>query len=75
MSKVAIIGSGLVGRAWAISFARAGHHVAIWDQADDAAVRALDQIPDGAGRPRRQQPPQRRGGGDGSQAYHSRAAA
>ena len=25
MTKVAIIGSGFVGRAWAISFARAGH--------------------------------------------------
>ena len=26
MSKVAIIGSGFIGRAWAITFARAGHH-------------------------------------------------
>ncbi len=45
MSKVAIVGSGLVGRAWAISFARAGHQVAIWDQADGAAARALEFIP------------------------------
>ncbi|TIX75913.1 MAG: hypothetical protein E5V24_30660, partial [Mesorhizobium sp.] len=27
MMKVAIIGSGFIGRAWAISFARAGHDV------------------------------------------------
>ena len=33
MSKVAIVGTGLVGRAWAISFARAGHEVALWDAA------------------------------------------
>jgi 3-hydroxyacyl-CoA dehydrogenase len=28
MARVAVIGTGLVGRAWAISFARAGHEVA-----------------------------------------------
>src|SRR5579871_5239833 len=39
MAKVAIIGSGFVGRAWAISFARAGHDVALWD-ADQAAPAA-----------------------------------
>ena len=38
MSKVAIIGSGFVGRAWAISFARGGHEVALWD-AGPAAPR------------------------------------
>lgn len=32
MAKVAIIGSGFIGRAWAISFARAGNEVAMWDQ-------------------------------------------
>ena len=31
MTKVAIIGAGLIGRAWAISFARAGHEVALTD--------------------------------------------
>lgn len=35
--KTAIIGSGFVGRAWAISFARAGHDVSLWD-ADPAAL-------------------------------------
>ena len=39
MAKVAIIGSGFVGRSWAISFARAGHDVALWD-ADPAAPAA-----------------------------------
>lgn len=44
MTRVAIVGSGLVGRAWAIAFARAGHAVALWDA--DAAVppRALGFI-------------------------------
>ncbi|WP_348632441.1 3-hydroxyacyl-CoA dehydrogenase NAD-binding domain-containing protein, partial [Mesorhizobium sp. M2D.F.Ca.ET.148.01.1.1] len=27
MAQVAIVGSGFIGRAWAISFARAGHDV------------------------------------------------
>ena len=36
MTRVAVIGSGFVGRAWAISFARAGCEVALWDQ-DKAA--------------------------------------
>ena len=41
MSKVAIIGTGLVGRAWAIVFARAGHSVALWDEDSGAPARAL----------------------------------
>ncbi len=32
MSKVAVIGSGFVGRAWANSFARGEHEVTLWDQ-------------------------------------------
>jgi L-gulonate 3-dehydrogenase len=39
--KIALVGLGLVGRAWAISFARAGHEVALWDENPDAADRAL----------------------------------
>jgi L-gulonate 3-dehydrogenase len=42
--KTAIIGAGFVGRAWAISFARAGAEVRLWDQADDAAGKALAYI-------------------------------
>ena len=44
MSKVAIVGSGLIGRAWAISFARAGNDVALWDQDPQAAGNALFYI-------------------------------
>ena len=41
MSKVALVGLGLVGRAWAISFARAGHEVSIWDEREEATDEAL----------------------------------
>lgn len=44
MSRTAIIGSGLIGRTWAISFARAGHEVRLWDQDPQAPVAALDYI-------------------------------
>ena len=44
MARVAIIGSGLIGRAWAISFARAGHHVVLWDAVADAPDKAIDYI-------------------------------
>ena len=47
MAKVAIIGSGFVGRAWAISFARAGHDIALWDAdpaAPAAAIAFIDAI-------------------------------
>ena len=37
--KVALIGAGLVGRGWAIVFARAGREVALFD-ADRAALDA-----------------------------------
>jgi 3-hydroxyacyl-CoA dehydrogenase len=44
MARVAIIGAGFIGRAWAIAFARAGHEVALWDQVRAAPVRALEFI-------------------------------
>lgn len=44
MKKVAIVGSGFIGRAWAISFARAGHPVSLWDEAPQAAAGARDYI-------------------------------
>ena len=44
MSKIAIIGSGFVGRAWAISFARAGHDIALWDTDPQAPITALDYV-------------------------------
>jgi L-gulonate 3-dehydrogenase len=44
MTKVAIVGSGFIGRAWAISFARAGHDVAMWDHLPAATDGARDYI-------------------------------
>jgi 3-hydroxyacyl-CoA dehydrogenase len=41
MAKIAIIGSGLIGRAWAISFARAKHEVSLYDQVAGAAQKAI----------------------------------
>lgn len=38
--STAIIGSGLIGRAWAIAFARAGWSVRLWDPAAQAAAEA-----------------------------------
>jgi 3-hydroxyacyl-CoA dehydrogenase len=39
-TRVACIGAGLVGRAWAIVFARAGHEVRVFDEAPGAAEAA-----------------------------------
>ncbi len=36
MDKIAVVGAGLIGRAWAIVFARAGFGVALWDAAPEA---------------------------------------
>ncbi len=44
MGNVAIIGAGFVGRAWAISYARAGHAVALWDEDTSAPGKALTYI-------------------------------
>src|SRR5689334_6682963 len=42
--KIALIGAGLIGRAWAIVFARAGRRVALYDVVPDAAKGALGRI-------------------------------
>src|SRR3954451_30998 len=44
MEKIAIIGTGLIGRAWAMVFARAGHSVKMWDNEPNAAAKALTLI-------------------------------
>lgn len=44
MEKIAVIGAGLIGRAWAIVFARAGHPVALHDADADALRRNLGII-------------------------------
>ena len=43
--KIAIVGAGLIGRAWAIVFARAGHPVSLFDadrKALERSIRALE---------------------------------
>ncbi len=47
MEKIAIIGAGLIGRAWAMVFARAGHPVKLWDNDASAVPTALRLIEDG----------------------------
>jgi len=47
MPRIAIIGSGLIGRAWAMVFARAGWDAALYDAIDGAAERALALIGEG----------------------------
>ena len=42
--KVTIVGTGFIGRAWAISFARGGADVSLWDQNPGAAESAVDYI-------------------------------
>ncbi len=41
MDTIAIIGTGLIGRSWAMVFARAGHAVRIWDAEPRAAQAAI----------------------------------
>jgi L-gulonate 3-dehydrogenase len=40
MAIIAIVGAGLIGRAWAIAFARGGHEVRIYDEVRGAAEKA-----------------------------------
>lgn len=42
--NIAIVGSGLVGQAWAIVFARGGHHVKMWDGDPGAVATAAKLI-------------------------------
>lgn len=42
--KTAILGAGLVGRSWAIVFARGGHDVVLWDQDAAQVETALAHI-------------------------------
>ena len=47
MPRVAIIGSGLIGRAWAMVFARAGWNAAMYDAVDGVADTALGLVAEG----------------------------
>lgn len=42
--KIAIVGAGLIGQAWAIVFARGGCQVAVWDGDSQALARAHELI-------------------------------
>lgn len=42
--KAAILGSGLIGRSWAMVFARGGHEVLLWDQDGAQVDKALVHI-------------------------------
>ena len=44
MANIAIVGTGFIGRAWAISFARAGHRIRLWDAAAKAPEAAVAYI-------------------------------
>jgi len=44
MTKIAVVGAGLIGRAWSIVFARAGFDVALWDPVPQAIDAARDFI-------------------------------
>ena len=41
MTKIAVVGAGLIGRAWALSFARAGYDVALTDTLPDQIETAF----------------------------------
>jgi 3-hydroxyacyl-CoA dehydrogenase len=47
VQKIAVVGAGLIGRAWAIVFARAGYRVALYDIDAEALRRSLATIPEG----------------------------
>lgn len=41
MERIAVVGAGLIGSAWAMVFSRAGHPVRIWDPAPGASDAAM----------------------------------
>ena len=47
MPRIAVIGSGLVGRAWAMVFCRAGWDAAMYDAVDGVADKALGLVAEG----------------------------
>lgn len=44
MAKIAVIGAGLIGRAWSIVFTRGGDEVVLWDPHGAAVPAALDFV-------------------------------
>lgn len=48
-AQVAVVGSGLIGQAWALVFARGGCEVRLWDGDSDALARATELVASLAG--------------------------
>ncbi len=46
MTKIAVIGAGLIGRAWSIVFARSGFEVQLWDKFPHQLPAAMEFIAD-----------------------------
>jgi 3-hydroxyacyl-CoA dehydrogenase len=46
MDRIAVVGAGLIGRAWAMVFARAGLSVRLWDKLPGVAEAAMGTIRD-----------------------------
>src|SRR5262245_16041011 len=44
--RIGIVGSGFIGRAWAMVFARAGYEARLYDAVEGAAAKALAAIDD-----------------------------
>lgn len=44
MQRIGLIGAGLIGRGWAVVFARAGHEVLLWDRRGEATEAALAAV-------------------------------
>ena len=44
MERIALVGGGLIGQAWAIVFGRAGHEVMLYDAEPAALKQARDAI-------------------------------
>jgi L-gulonate 3-dehydrogenase len=44
MERIAVVGAGLIGRAWAMVFARAGCEVRLWDKVEGVAAASLGTI-------------------------------
>ena len=42
--RIAVIGTGLIGQAWAIVFARGKHEVRLWDGFAEATAKAMPLI-------------------------------
>jgi 3-hydroxyacyl-CoA dehydrogenase len=47
MPRIAVIGSGLIGRAWTVVFCRAGWDVAMYDAVEGVAEKALGLVAEG----------------------------